>query len=252
MNDRDIIQWDKRLADQVARGWDNYKHLHIDLSQARIEQSFIIAGEYLYVEASSSADAIAKIKINRRSNENLDLLKDVKIETVFIEIFITNSALQDEWMDLVFGINFKYDNKRRGDELANILAQLEAINIDADNLALQLVQLQAINIDLDNMALILAELQTFYTSEAQPCILLTNVNPAVNTVAAANACSRVLIRAHTGNTGTIWIDFNNAAVVNACYELTAGDAISVPLSNTNLINGILTNGGDIATIVYEV
>ena len=109
MDDREILQWDKRLADQVKRGWDNYKHLHIDLAQARIEQSFLIAGEYLYVEDSSSADAIAKIKINRRSNEELDLAKGVKIETVFIEIFITNDALQDEWLDLVFGINFKYE-----------------------------------------------------------------------------------------------------------------------------------------------
>jgi len=89
-------------------------------------------------------------------------------------------------------------------------------------------------------------------AEAQPCILLTNVAPAVNTIAAANPCNRVLIRAHTGNAGTIWIDFGNAAVVNACYELAAGDAISVPCNNTNRVNGILTNGGDIATIVFEV
>jgi len=206
MGDQEIIQWDKRLIDQVRRGWDNYKHLHIDLGTARLDQSYLIAGEFLYVEQSSSALALSKIKLNRKSNDAIDLEKYVKIETIFAEVFITNDALQDEWLDIVFGINFKY-SKQKG---------LTA------------------------------------TVEAQPCILLTNVNPAVNTIAAANACSRVLIRAHIGNAGTIWIDFNNAAVVNACYELTKGDAISVPLSNTNLINGILTAGGDIATIVYEV
>lgn len=210
MDDREIIHWDKRLADQVKRGWDNYAHLHIDLATAQENQSYLIAGEFLYVEESSSADAKAKIKLNRISNESLDLEKGVKIETVFIEIFITNDALEDEWLDLLFGINFKYHR-----EMELIVAAAVAV-------------------------------------EAQPCILLTNVNPAVNTVGGANACTRVLIRAHTGNAGTIWIDFNNAAVVNACYELTAGDAISVPLSNTNLVNGILTNGGDIATIVFEV
>lgn len=89
-------------------------------------------------------------------------------------------------------------------------------------------------------------------SEAEPCIILTNALPNVNTVAAANSCNRVLIRAHTGNAGTVWIDFANAAVVNACYELTAGDAISGPCSNTNRINGLFTAGGDRATIVYEV
>jgi len=209
MDDREIIQWDKRLTDQARRGWDNYKHLHIDLGTARLNQSYRIAGEFLYVEQSSSALALSKIRLNRKSNDALDLEKYVKIETVFIEIFITNDALQGEWLDLVFGINFKY------------YREMELIAAASD-------------------------------AEAQPCILLTNVNPGVNTIAAAHACNRVLIRAHTGNAGTIWIDFNNAAVVNACYELTKGDAISVPLSNTNLINGILTAGGDIATIVYEV
>ena len=111
MNDREIIQWDKRLADQVKRGWDNYKHLRIDLSTARIDESYGITGEYLYVEESSSAAALAKIKLNRNTNDALDLEKGVKIETVFIEVFITNDELQDEWIDLVFGINFKYKKK---------------------------------------------------------------------------------------------------------------------------------------------
>jgi len=210
MDDREIRHWDKRLADQVDRGWDNYAHLHIDLGTAQENQSYIIAGEFLYVEESSSANALAKIKLNRISNESLDLEKGVEIETVFIEIFVTNDALEDQWLDLLFGINFKYHR-----EMELVVAAAAAV-------------------------------------EAQPCIILTNVNPAVNTVGGANACNRVLIRAHTGNAGTIWIDLNNPAVVNACYELTAGDAISVPLSNTNLINGILTVGGDIATIVFEV
>jgi len=94
MSDQEIIQWDKRLADQVRRGWDNYKHLHIDLGVARLDQSYLIAGEYLYVEQSSSADAIAKIKLNRVNNDVLDLEKGVSIETVFIEVFITNDVLE--------------------------------------------------------------------------------------------------------------------------------------------------------------
>lgn len=209
-SDQGIKNWDKRLKDQRERDWDNYAHLHINLGTAQENQSYMIAGEFLYVEESSSANAKAKIKLNRVCNESLDLEKGVEIETVFIEIFVTNDALQDEWLDLVFGINFKYHR-----EMELIVAAAAAV-------------------------------------EAQSCIILTNVNPAVNTVGANNNCTRVLIRAHTGNTGTIWIDFDNAAVVAACYELTKGDAISVPLSNTNLINGILTAGGDIATIVFEV
>ena len=114
MDDREIKQWDNRLGDQVRRGWDNYKHLHIDLSAARIDQSYLMAGEYLYVENASSDDAIAKIRLNRKNNDQLDLEDGVKIETVFIEIFISNDALEDEWLDLVFGINFKYKKKDEG------------------------------------------------------------------------------------------------------------------------------------------
>lgn len=114
MNDREILQWDKRLADQVKRSWDNYKHLYIDLSVARVDQSYLIAGEYLYVEESSGSNAIAKVRINRISNELLILRSGVKIETVFIEIFVTNDAIQEEWLNLVFGINFKYQIMGQG------------------------------------------------------------------------------------------------------------------------------------------
>lgn len=108
-NDREIEQWDHRLAEQVKRGWDNYRHLYIDLAVARLDQSYLIAGEYLYVEDSSGDDAVAAVKINRKANELLILKSGVKIETVFIEVFITNEALQAEWLNLVFGINFKYE-----------------------------------------------------------------------------------------------------------------------------------------------
>ena len=104
MDDREIAQWNKRLADQVNRGWDNYKHIHIDLSTARIDEPVRITGEFLYVEESSGAAALAKIKLNRNTNDALDLEKGVEIDTVFIEVYITNEALEDEWIDLVIGI----------------------------------------------------------------------------------------------------------------------------------------------------
>jgi len=128
MDDREIIQWDKRLADQVMRGWDNYKHLHIDLGTARLDEPTRITGEYVYVEDSSSSLAIAKIKLNRNTNDALDLKKDVKIETVFIEVYITNELLQDQWLDLVFGINFKYKRLARILENNEIQIQWTAAN----------------------------------------------------------------------------------------------------------------------------
>jgi len=122
VDDREILQWNKRLADQVNRGWDNYKHVHIDLSTARIDEPVRITGEFLYVEESSGAAAVAKIKLNRNTNDALDLEKGVEIKTVFIEVYITNEALEDEWLDLVIGINFEYYQAiDRGDEVQQVL-----------------------------------------------------------------------------------------------------------------------------------
>ena len=110
-SDKDIKTWDHRLNDQVRQGWENYKHVRIDLSTARIDFPILIAGEFIYVEERSGVLALAKIKLNRNTNDALDLEKGVEIYTVFKEVYITNDALQGEWLDLVFGINFIYKKK---------------------------------------------------------------------------------------------------------------------------------------------
>lgn len=210
MHDKEIKQWDKRLTDQAKSAWENYKHLYIDLSTARADQSYLLTGEFLYVEDSSGEDAKAKIKLNRTSNDALDIEKFVKIETIFTQVFITNEALQGEWLDIIFGINFKYYK--------------------------EIPYIQP------------ADPQRF---QAYPCVIFTKATPGAAT-GPWNECHRVLLRAHTENVDTVWIDFGPPAAVGTCYELTPGDAISVPLMNTNLVRGWFVAGGDKVTIVYEV
>lgn len=204
-SDRDIRNWDRRLSDQVALGWDNYTQRRLNLDNARQREQWTQAGEFLYVQGVSSKSASAQVRLNRNTNDPIDLELGTLIKTIFIQIHITHAAQPGEWIDLITGINFEYYKK-------GLLSD----------------------------------------AEAQACLILTNAAPNVNTVAAAHVCNRALLRAHTGNAGTAWIDFGIAAVVNACYELTAGDAISIPLSNTDRINGLFTAGGDRVTIVYEV
>jgi len=87
---------------------------------------------------------------------------------------------------------------------------------------------------------------------AQPAMIITNVSADTNTVGTAHACTRALVRALTTNTGTAWVNFQAAAVSGSCFEATkAGDAISVPLQNTNQINVLFDTGGDKVTVVYE-
>lgn len=117
MSDRDIKTWDERLKAQAERHWDNYVHRRIDLSTARLDEPFLIAGEFIYVEERSSVNAVAKIKIQKVNKESLDLVRGVEIYTVFTQVFITNDALQGEWLDLVFGINFIYKKKIALDQI---------------------------------------------------------------------------------------------------------------------------------------
>lgn len=89
-------------------------------------------------------------------------------------------------------------------------------------------------------------------STAKPAIIITNASADTNTLGAAHICNRVLIRAHNGNGGKAWIDFDAAAVEGSCFELTAGDSVGVPLSNTNKINVLFKTANDKVTVIYEV
>lgn len=116
-----LRDWDKRLTEQYKRGWDNYVHRRIDLSVARIDEVFNIPGEFIYVEDRSSVLALAKIKFQKNIKDALDLEKGVEIHTVFTQVFISNDALQGEWLDLIFGINFVYKKKIAIDEIDAVL-----------------------------------------------------------------------------------------------------------------------------------
>ena len=85
---------------------------------------------------------------------------------------------------------------------------------------------------------------------AQPAIIITNANADADTQGAAHACKAVLVRAHTINTGLVWVDFGAAAVAIACYPLDKGDAISVPLTNTNLVHCLFKVANEKVTVIY--
>ena len=202
-SDRDIKTWEARLKDQSVRHWQNYVHRQIDLGTARIDEMFAIPGEFIVVEDFSGLAAKAKIKLQKNTNDALDLERGVEIHTVFTQVYITNEALSGEWLDVVFGINFEYYKK--------------------------------------NVA-----------GEAQPAIIITNVAADANTVGAAHVCKSALIRAHTTNTGLVWVNFGAAAVENQCYPLDTGDAMQVPLSNTNRINALFKVANEDLTVIYQV
>ena len=50
MSDRDIKNWDARLAEQVQKKYENYIRRRINLDMARDRGLYAIAGEFIYVE----------------------------------------------------------------------------------------------------------------------------------------------------------------------------------------------------------
>lgn len=113
MSDKDIQNWDQRLKNQCLKGWENYIRKRIDLSIERICEFWGIAGEYLYVEEVSSDSASAQIRLNRNTNDTIDLRADAVIKTIFGEFYITNEAQPGEWIDIIVGINFEYQKRRQ-------------------------------------------------------------------------------------------------------------------------------------------
>lgn len=85
---------------------------------------------------------------------------------------------------------------------------------------------------------------------SKSCIIVTHATADTNVAGADHECKRVLVKAHTINTGVTWVNFGTAAVALGCYPLAAGETVSVPLANTNLVNCNFVVGGEKVTVVY--
>ena len=210
MSDRDVKNFDLRLSDQVRRNWDNYERLRIDLGTARNLQEYNISGEFIEIEQASSSTATAEIRLNFNDKDLINLDEYRIIETVFYRFFITNTALQGEWIDLLIGRNFK--SRRYGTGGGNGSGA--------------------------------------GATQAQQILNLTHINPNTSVQAAANTCIEAVIKADVNNTATAWIDFGAAAAQNSCYPLDPGEWIKVPLTNTNRIYANFEVGGEIVYIAY--
>ncbi len=197
--------WDIRLKEQVDRKFENYKVFEINLATARIDDKLPLAGDFLYVESVSSESATATVKLNKNRNDAITLKHHRKIETVFTELHITNTAQAGETMTIVVGINFKlYDREGR------------------------------------------------HAAQAQPVVVVTNDTPDDDIQATTNVCDRVLLKASTKNTDTVWVDFGTAAVEDNCIPLEPGDSLTANASNTDRVHALFKVADEILFVIYEV
>ena len=86
---------------------------------------------------------------------------------------------------------------------------------------------------------------------AQPAAVITNVTANTNTVGAAAAVLRAVIKADVKNTGIAWVNFGAAAVQDLCMPLDPGESISIHLGNTNKINVNFEIAGEKVFITSE-
>lgn len=110
----ELTPFELLLRDQILRNWKNYNPKRIDLGIARDKQQLDIAGKYICVQNISSVDAAITIRFNDKDNGELDLVDGLEIETLFRKVFITNTAQADEWIDIIFGADFRYRKTGQG------------------------------------------------------------------------------------------------------------------------------------------
>lgn len=110
----ELTPFEIQLREQILRNWKNYNPKRIDLGIAREKQQYDLAGKYICVQNISSADAAVTIILNDKDNGELDLVDGLEIETLFRKVFITNAVQADEWIDIIFGADFRYKKTGQG------------------------------------------------------------------------------------------------------------------------------------------
>lgn len=107
-------EFDERLKDQVRNRWENYIKRRIDLSIARANEPYALAGKYVCVEDVSDSAVVVQIRFNKDGNDLLDLVDGLEIKTLFGQFYITNTAQADEWIDIIVGAEFEYKKTGQG------------------------------------------------------------------------------------------------------------------------------------------
>lgn len=113
--------WEQNLAAQQKRGFVNYSVVTVDLGVERTNELHNIPGDILYVSNVSSKSAKATVRFNLTKNDEVELKRYTKIETVFTNTFISNEVQAGEWMELHIGINYNIENLLQHSEVRQVL-----------------------------------------------------------------------------------------------------------------------------------
>ena len=218
----DLGQLVKNNIGQVCR-------LDLDLAQVITEMPFSLAGRVIAIWNAPTSTEYIHIRFNSRDADPIRFNRGKVLAVPFTQMYITTPAGQAGTMEILYGPD--------AFDVLRIYPQPPEYDAALDDM---LTELQAI----------LAEAEEF-TGHAQPAIMITNVAADANTVGADHDCTAVLVRALTTNTGLVWVNFGANAVDGTSYPLDAGDAVSVKLTNTNLINCLFKVANETVAVIYQ-
>lgn len=95
----------EQISDIKANNSQVYATRTIDLSTARSNEEFSVAGNYFIILDATDLNANIQIRFNTLAADQLTFKKRQGVEVPFYRLFITNSAQAGKTITLIYGIN---------------------------------------------------------------------------------------------------------------------------------------------------
>ena len=84
----------------MIKEFKTYKTISFSLANARTDEKYDITGDFIIVE---TLDGSATIKLDRKSNDSIDLEKFSQVNTDFERFYLTNTAQSGKTLKLMIG-----------------------------------------------------------------------------------------------------------------------------------------------------
>lgn len=86
-----------------------YQIIRIPLDNARVNELLPRAGDLIKIVHASSDNAQIEVRLNYVAAQAIEMRRYRKIETFTKEIYVSNDAQADEWVDLLIAVKEWFD-----------------------------------------------------------------------------------------------------------------------------------------------
>lgn len=119
----EMTEFERLKRDFDKRRFNPYEIYTIDLSTAREDMRIPISGDIIVVDNSTTSGVVFDIRFNDQCASKIRFDNDTKIETLFKEIYLTNTAQSGKTLILILGIKqfFGFFLRSSGSSTTNIV-----------------------------------------------------------------------------------------------------------------------------------